>query len=160
MAATEESAERESPATPELSFDEVTDRWRRALADLDNLRKRHAAELARARAEERARVAGAFLPVLDNLELALTHADTSPAQVVQGVRTIRDQAVEMLSALGYPRDEEVGVPFDPRRHDVVAVDDRPADSAPNTVTRVVRPGYGTEEHTLRPTAVVVSRARE
>lgn len=158
MAATEESAE--NPAAPELSSDEVTDRWRRALADLDNLRKRHAAELARARAEERARVASLFLPVLDNLELALSHADANPAGVLVGVRAIRDQAVQLLSALGYPRDDEVGVPFDPRRHEVVAVDDTLADAEPNTVTRVVRPGYGTDGDDLRPTAVVVSRPRE
>lgn len=159
MAATEESAEQENPEAPELSFDEVTDRWRRALADLDNLRKRHAAELARAREEERARVAASFLPVLDNLELALTHAGTNPAGIVQGVRAIRDQAVQLLAALGYPRDDEVGVPFDPRRHEVVAVDTS-ADAEPNTVTRVVRAGYGADGRELRPASVTVSGRRE
>ena len=54
---------------------ELEDRWRRALADLDNLRKRHARELERERMVERSRTAAAFLPVLDNLELALSHAD-------------------------------------------------------------------------------------
>jgi len=157
MAATEESAEQDKP---ELSFDEVTDRWRRALADLDNIRKRHAAELARAREEERARVAAVFLPVLDNLELALTHAGTNPAGIVQGVRAIRDQAVQLLAALGYPRDDEVGVPFDPRRHEVVAVDHTSADVEPNTVTRVVRPGYGADGRELRPASVAVSGRRE
>ncbi|WP_344379870.1 nucleotide exchange factor GrpE, partial [Streptomyces rhizosphaericus] len=48
---------------------ELDDRWRRALADLENLRKRHARELERERAAERARTAAALLPVIDNLEL-------------------------------------------------------------------------------------------
>ena len=50
----------------------------RAVAELDNLRKRYTLQLAREQAAERARVAAAWLPVLDNLELALEHADTAP----------------------------------------------------------------------------------
>ncbi len=65
---------------------EAEDRWRRALADLDNLRKRHARELERQAAAERARTAAAFLPVIDNLELALDHAAADPGAIVEGVR--------------------------------------------------------------------------
>ncbi|WP_410612436.1 nucleotide exchange factor GrpE [Amycolatopsis sp. lyj-109] len=138
---------------------ECEDRWRRAMADADNLRKRHAAELRAERAAERARVAAAFLPVIDNLELALSHAGADPTAVVQGVLAIRDQAVQLLAGLGYGRDDESGVPFDPARHEVVAVDDDPH-SEPHTVTRVVRPGYGTGAGQLRPTAVTVAKPRE
>lgn len=134
------------------------DRWRRALADADNLRKRHAAELRAERGAERARVAAAFLPVIDNLELALAHAESDPAAIVQGVLAIRDQAVQLLAGLGYRRDDESDVPFDPARHEVVAVVDDP-DAEPNTVTRVVRPGYGTGGGQLRPTAVTVAKSR-
>jgi molecular chaperone GrpE len=137
---------------------ECEDRWRRAMADADNLRKRHAAELRAEREAERARVAAAFLPVVDNLELALTHAEADPTAVVQGVLAIRDQAVQLLAGLGYRRDDESGVPFDPARHDVVAVVDEPG-AEPNTVTRVVRPGYGTDGGQLRPTAVAVAKPR-
>src|SRR4051794_34940766 len=56
---------------------ELEDRWRRALADLDNLRKRYSRELPRERAAERERVAAAFLPVIDNIDLALQHADAA-----------------------------------------------------------------------------------
>jgi molecular chaperone GrpE len=129
------------------------------MAELDNLRKRHAVELGRATAAERARVAAAWLPVLDNLELALAHADADPSTILAGVRSIRDQAVQMLAALGYPRDDETGVPFDPSRHEVVAVVDDPA-TEPNTVVRVVRPGYGENGHELRPAAVAVAGTRE
>src|SRR4051794_12101150 len=71
--------------------DDFEDRWRRALADLANLRKRYARDLARERAAERARVARTFLPVLDTIDLALEHADADPATIVAGVRAIRDQ---------------------------------------------------------------------
>jgi molecular chaperone GrpE len=74
---------------------------------------------------------------------------------VEGVRAIRDQAVGVLSALGYPRHDEVGVPFDPVTHEAVSVechDDQP----PGVVLRVLRPGYGDGDRQLRPASVVVS----
>ncbi|MEU1711041.1 nucleotide exchange factor GrpE [Streptomyces sp. NPDC005706] len=135
---------------------EVEDRWRRALADLDNLRKRHARDLDRERAVERARTAAAFLPVIDNLELALNHAGSDPGAIVEGVRAVRDQAVSILERLGYERHAETGVPFDPSRHEVVGVVQDP-DAEPNTVAQVLRPGYGEAERQLRPAAVTVAK---
>ena len=125
---------------------ELEDRWRRAVADLDNLRKRHARELANARALERQRVTAAFLPVLDNLDLAVHHAQADPGAIVDG--------------LGYPRQDDPGVPFDPARHDVVGVVAPEDDQPPGVVATVVRPGYGTPERQLRPAAVVVTGTPE
>ena len=156
-----EAGEREqeqAPRSPEV--EELEDRWRRALADLDNLRKRYARELPREREAERAKVAAAFLPVVDNLELALAHAGADdPGAIVSGVRAVRDQAVEVLRSLGYPRYEETGVPFHPEQHEVVSVVDEP-DTTAGTVVRVLRPGYGKPGHQLRPAAVAVSRKPE
>ncbi|MER8014061.1 nucleotide exchange factor GrpE [Streptomyces griseoluteus] len=135
---------------------EAEDRWRRALADLDNLRKRHARELDRERAAARAGTAAAFLPVIDNLELALGHAASDPGAIVEGVRAVRDQAVSVLERLGYERHAETGVPFDPARHEVVGVVQDP-DAEPNTVAQVLRPGYGAAERQLRPAAVTVAK---
>src|SRR5215218_11113509 len=158
--------EREAPgrADPQQAAEhaavvaELEDRWRRALADLDNLRKRYARELDRERAAERARVAAQWLPVVDDLDRALAHADEDPSAVLEGVRAVRDHATAVLARLGYPRFEEVGVPFDPARHEAVqAVAD--ADAPPGTVVAVLRPGYGREDHWLRPAAVAVATAR-
>ncbi len=137
----------------------VEDRWRRAVADLDNLRKRYARELERERAAERSRVAGAWLPVVDNLERAIAHTGDQSDAVVEGVRSILGQALQVLDQLGYPRDAESGVPFDPQRHEVVGVVEH-GDSAPGTVVEVLRPGYGQGSSQLRPAAVVVSRREE
>ena len=137
----------------------LEDRWRRAVADLDNLRKRHARELDRERTTERSRVAGAWLPVVDNLERAIAHTGDQSDAVVEGVRSILGQALQVLERLGYPRDAESGVPFDPQRHEVVGVVEH-RDSAPGTVVDVLRPGYGQGSSQLRPAAVVVSRREE
>jgi molecular chaperone GrpE len=136
---------------------DVEDRWRRAVADLDNVRKRAARDLARERAAERARVAGAFLPVLDTIDMALAHADADPGAIVAGVRAVREQALTVLSELGYPRQDDVGVPFDPLRHEVVAVVSPEEAGLPaGAVAAVQRPGYGEPERQLRPATVTVT----
>jgi hypothetical protein len=73
--------------------------------------------------------------------------------------SILGQALQVLEQLGYPRDGEAGVPFDPERHEVVGVVEQ-GDSAPGTVVEVLRPGYGQGSSQLRPAAVVVSRREE
>lgn len=138
---------------------EWEDRWRQAAADLENLRKRCARELVRERQAERDRVVAALLPVIDHLDLALEHAAADPASIVSGVRAVRDEAITRLAELGYPRESEAGVPFDPARHEVVGIVDEP-DVDPGTVVEVVRPGYGEGGRPLRPQAVTVSRRRE
>jgi molecular chaperone GrpE len=94
------------------------------------------------------------LPIVDNLELALQHAQDAPG-LVEGVRAVHDQAVATLARLGFPRFDAVGQPFDPVLHEAVGTVDDGA--PPRTVVAVVRPGYGTPEALLRPAGVVVAR---
>jgi molecular chaperone GrpE len=155
---TPQSPAPEEPPPPDVGATpaetDLEHRWRRAATELDNLRKRYAGQVAYEQAAERARVTMVWLPVLDNLDLALAHAD-GEAPVVQEVRMVRDQAVAALAALGYARHDDTGVPFDPMRHEALVV--RPtADVPPGTVVEVVRPGYGEGDRQLRPAAVVVS----
>jgi molecular chaperone GrpE len=126
------------------------------MADLDNLRKRYARELTREREQEHARATSAWLPVLDNLERALEHGMSHPHSLIDGVRAVREQALGVLESRGYPRDDEVGVAFDPARHDVVEVVDEP-DSEPDTVVKVLQPGYGEGSRQLRPAMVAVAK---
>jgi molecular chaperone GrpE len=135
---------------------ELEDKWRRALADLDNHRKRTATMLDRERAEERARTSAAWLPVLDDLERALEHADAEPGAVIDGVRSVLNQAREIIARLGYPRRDDEGAPFDPALHEAVSTIADPG-AAEGTVVRVLRPGYGADRRQLRPAQVVVAR---
>jgi molecular chaperone GrpE len=170
LAPTEQAPDREDDGAPEEAVAEerarakevaeLQARLRRALADLDNLRKRYERELARERAAARAQAAGEWLPVVDNLDRALLHADADLAGVVEGVRAVRDQAVAVLARLGFPRYEETGEPFDPVRHEAVGLVEPRPDIRPGTVVEVVRPGYGTEEAVLRPAGVIVASGVE
>jgi molecular chaperone GrpE len=135
---------------------ELDNLWRRALADADNLRKRHARDIEQLRDRERAVVARDWLPVLDNLDRALEHAGADPDAIIEGVRAVRDQAVDLLSRLGYPRRDDLGACFDPARHDAVASIPS-AGAPPGTVVEVVHPAYGEGDRQLRPAQVVVAR---
>lgn len=133
----------------------LDDQARRALADLDNSHKRHTRDLEQVRANERANVAKQFLPLVDHLELALGHASADPSSIIDGVKHVLAEAVEIFRRLGFERIDQVGVPFDPAKHEAVSaveVDD----VAPGTVVHVVRPGYGEGSRQLRPASVVVS----
>lgn len=138
---------------------EIEDRWRRAAADLDNARKRTVRDVALARDAERARAASVFLPVVDGLADAVTYAKTVNDPIAEGIESIREQAVAALERLGYPRIDAVGVPFDPRIHEVVSVIETD-DLAPRTVAAVTRLGFGAPERLLRPAGVVVTATRE
>jgi len=148
--ATEDSA-------PTMAAMEPDERLARALADLDNLRKRFQREVLRERQAERMHVAAQWLPVLDDLDRALEHvSDDRSDGVIAGLRAVRDHAQDVLARLGYPRFEDLGEMFDPARHDALSVID--ADEPSGTIVGVVRPGYGTAEVILRPAGVVVARS--
>lgn len=127
----------------------------RALADADNVRKRCAGQIRRAEAGARAQVAGEWLPVLDNLERALAHAEADPGSIIEGIQAVRQQALDALAKLGFSRRDDTGAMFDPARHEAVASRAVPG-AAPGTVVEVVAPGYGEGDHQLRPAQVVVA----
>ena len=136
---------------------EAEDQKLRALADLDNLRKRCAAQVERAEADARTQVARQWLPVVDNLERALEHAEADPRTIVEGIQAVRQQALGVLASLGFPRRDDTGATFDPARHEAVAATYDPR-VPPGTVVQVVRAGYGEPDRLLRPAQVVVAKA--
>ncbi|MFF0268309.1 nucleotide exchange factor GrpE [Kribbella sp. NPDC004536] len=134
---------------------EMEDRWRRTAAELDNFRKRVAREAGQEREAERARVAASWLPIVDNLELALEHADAGDDAIVKGVQAVRDQALAVLAGLGYPRFDDRDKSFDPGLHEAVGTTPDPEVPA-GTIVHVIRPRYGDGTRVLRPAAVIVS----
>jgi molecular chaperone GrpE len=141
----------------EARLAEAQDQRLRAVADLDNLRKRCAAQVERAEADARTQVARQWLPVVDNLERALEHAEADPRTIVEGIRAVRQQALGVLASLGFPRRDDTGATFDPVRHEAIAATYDPR-VPPGTVVQVVRPGYGEPDRLLRPAQVVVAKA--
>jgi len=122
------------------------------------MRKKCASQVSRAEAETRARVALQWLPVVDNLERALAHAEADPGSIVDGVKAVRNQAVNVLAQLGYPRQrDDLGAEFDPARHEAIASREDPA-APEGSIVEVVAPAYGDPDRQLRPAQVVVARS--
>ena len=136
----------------------LEDRYKRALADLDNYRKRSARDVERQVAAERELLLREWLEVVDSVERALRmEHDESP--VLQGLRAVHEQMETLLARHGVERTGTAGEPFDPELHDAVAV--RENDEVPDgTILEVARPGYALRDRVLRPAQVVVSRRPE
>jgi molecular chaperone GrpE len=136
---------------------EADDRYRRAVADLDNLRKRTAREVARLVEESRESLTREWLEALDSVERALRMTPEGPLQT--GLRSVLDQMEAVLARTGVQRIGAVGESFDPERHDAVGV--RESDDVPDrTVVDVARSGFALGGRVLRPAQVIVSRRPE
>jgi molecular chaperone GrpE len=165
-AAREERAASEQPngggdgrgRTAELEADlaRMEDRYKRALADLDNYRKRSGSEAQQRIQESREALLRDWLDAVDSVERALMMESHGP--LVEGLQSVLEQMEAILGRQGVRRMDAVGQPFDPQRHEAVAV--READDVPDrTVLETARSGYATGDHVLRPAQVVVSRSR-
>ena len=151
-----EAPERREPsqAEHEAEIARLEDRYKRALADLDNYRKRSAREVERRVDEARDALLREWLEAVDTVERAARMDPDGP--LGQGMRALLDQIEALLARRGVERIGEAGEPFDPERHDAVEV--RMTTDAPeNTVVDVIRAGYAIDGRVLRPAQVAVAR---
>jgi molecular chaperone GrpE len=137
---------------------DLENRYKRALADLDNYRKRAGREIERRVGEERERVALEWLTAVDSVERALQMGEPGNP-LFQGLRAVLEQMEAILDRQGATRVGAPGDQFDPDLHEAVAV--RSADDVPDrTILDVARSGYRLGDRVLRPAQVVVSQRGE
>jgi molecular chaperone GrpE len=146
--------ERPAETDPAAQLAEMEDRYKRALADLDNYRKRSASEIERRVAESREAQLRQWLEAVDSVDRALQMAPENPT--AEGLRAVLEQMEAILARQGVARLGKAGERFDPERHDAVAV--VPSGDVPDrTVLEVARSGFALGDRVLRPAQVVVSR---
>ena len=134
--------------------DRLLDRLARLQAEFENARKRAERERAEYREFATGSVAEQFLPVLDNLELALK-SKGSAEQLRSGVSLIVKQMEEILDKMQVKAVPTVGEAFDPRFHEALGTVER--DDVPDQhVAEEVRRGYKIRERLLRPALVRVA----
>jgi molecular chaperone GrpE len=135
----------------------MEDRYKRALADLDNYRKRAAAETQRRITESQERLLREWLEAVDSVERALRMSPDPENPMAAGLRAVLEQMESILDRQGVERIGAAGEQFDPELHEAVAV--RPTSDAPDrTVLEVARSGFRYGDRVLRPAQVVVSQA--
>jgi molecular chaperone GrpE len=143
--------------------EELRERAVRQQAEMETFRRRQQ-RLAQDRiAEERQRLLGGFLPVVDDLaralEVSTMRGDEAQGDedLRQGLRLIHRSATQMLDKEGVHAVPALGQPFDPNWHEAIAtVGPGGTNVAANTVVRVVEPGYRVGDKLLRPAKVVVA----
>ena len=134
------------------------DQYLRAVADLENVRKRAARDVEAANRYGLEKLVGELLPVRDSLELAVQNAGTADARsLVQGQEATLKLLSRALEKLGVTVIDPVGEPFDPARHEAMMMQES-ATAEPNSVLKVVQPGYELNGRLLRPARVIVARA--
>jgi molecular chaperone GrpE len=156
---TKSAEERAAPELDELSAElaRSEDRYKRALADLDNYRKRTAREIDRRVAEARESALRDWLEAVDSVERALRMQSDGPCG--DGLRAVLDQMDAVLARQGAQRIGAAGEEFDPERHEAVAIRGA-ADVPDRTVLAVERTGLALGDRVIRPAQVVVARAPE
>ena len=161
---TEQSSAPEVPEAPNGELEalrreaeEHRDRYVRAVAELDNYRKRSAREVEGARKFGAEKLAQAILPVRDSLEagLAVTEKAGQPA-LLDGQRATLRLLDEALTASGIREINPLGEPFDPTRHEALSLVPA-AGVPPDTVLEVVQKGYELNDRLLRAAKVLVAR---
>src|SRR5262249_45764147 len=110
----------------EVERDKYLELAQRTQADFENYRKRAAKEAAAAGGRAKAGLVRELLPVLDNLERALDHADEG-ASLFEGVRLVHSDLVGVLQRSGVESFDPSGEPFDPTLHEALST--RPQDGA-------------------------------
>jgi molecular chaperone GrpE len=129
------------------------ERYLRALADLENYRKRSAQEVERRVTEQAERLLLDWIEAVDSVDRALG------MQPSAGLRSVLEQMEAILARQGVKRVGAAGDRFDPELHEAISV--RDSDEVPDrTVLDVARSGYRRGERVLRPAQVVVSRERD
>ena len=136
------------------------EQYLRALADVDNVRKRAAKDLETTRQFAVEKFAQELIGVKDSLELAVANATGANADVASLVEGQNATLRLLAKAFEKAQIEEVdpqGADFNPELHEAMMA--QPSDEAPGKVLSVIQKGYQLNGRLLRPARVVVSAAR-
>lgn len=140
--------------------DEAVAKYQRALADYQNFQRRSITNEQSAAVQARAGVLKSLLPVIDNLDLALSHKaeDKDSAQALHaGVQLVRDELLKVCAGHGVTRVEpKVGDEFDPERHEAMLNMPAPESVRPGHVASLLQPGYAVGAVVLRPAKVALA----
>ena len=138
------------------------EQYLRTLADMENLRKRTQREKEELGKFANENILREILPVIDNLERAVEHAQLAEmgetgAGLLEGVQMTLTQFSQVLDRFGVKSIESLGQPFDPALHQAMGqleTEDFPI----NAVVQQLQKGYQLNERLLRPAMVMIAKA--
>lgn len=134
----------------------------RAAAEAQNIRRRAEQDVEKAHKFGLEKFIGDILPVADNLERAISAAESSGEDikaVTEGVELTLKTLLDALKRHNVEPLDPLGEPFDPQLHQAMTIVEK-ADVEPGTVVNVFQRGYTLHGRLVRPAMVVVSKAPE
>ena len=157
----EELSLEEMVAKLEADVADAQDSALRAQADAANVQRRAEQEIDKARKFALDRFVGELLPVVDNMERALSAATDSGAEasIIEGLELTLKSFMDALKKSGVEIVDPQGEPFDPQLAQAMSMVENP-DVEPNTVIAVMQKGYTLNGRLVRPAMVMVSKAAE
>ncbi len=157
----EEIAQQDPLEAAKKEAAENRDRWMRAVADLENYKKRSIQERSALLKYKNEDVLRDLLTVTDNIQRAVDFCSKEGRSdpVVEGICMISDMLQDLLKRYGVTEIEALGQPFDPNFHEAIAKIVS-TDHQPNTVIEVMEKGYRYQDRLLRAAKVVVAGAKE
>ena len=135
------------------------EQYLRAVAELDNVRKRAQRDIEAANRYGMEKFAADLLPVRDSLELAVQsaeQADVDARSLKRGQEATLQLLAKALERLGLTPISPQGEAFDPARHEAMMAQES-ATAKPNTVLQVVQTGYELNGRVIRPARVIVAK---
>lgn len=159
-AVTAEAAEERTERAADAAL--FQDRWLRAEADLQNLRRRAVKEREETRRNTEESVLLDVITLLDDLERALEAARAQGAEAswLEGVELVASRMRDVLARRGVETMDPVGQPFDPTFHEAMLEVPAAEGQRPGDVAQVVLKGYRAGGRALRAARVVVVREPE
>lgn len=135
-------------------LDELTDRYKRLLAEFENFKKRSSKERDNLYSSILSDIVGTLLPVIDNLEKAVD-ANTTDENYKQGIELVLKQFMDVLNTLGVKKIQTIGTTFDPELHEAVSsvVDENLGEKE---IKEEFRTGYQIGSRVVRHAMVVVA----
>jgi molecular chaperone GrpE len=155
----------------------LEEKYQNALKEIDELKKKrlylqaemeNSQKIAMKRIENskfniKVNVISNFLPIVDSFEAAISKYESTSKQdyqqLLDGLRSLQKQFLQVLTGLGIKPIDKTHVPFDYREHDVfmkMVDEEQPED----TVIKIAQKGYYLGENVLRPAKVIVSKKKE
>lgn len=135
---------------------DLTSALQRERADAENMRRQHSKQLTQLQQVAQTKVIREFLPVIDNIERALSHApnDAADNDFAKGIAGVAKQFQAVLKKLGVEKIQTVGEQFDPVLHEAVSMDE--GEGGQEVVSEELQSGYRMGDDVIRTAMVRVT----
>ncbi|HHF7347819.1 TPA: nucleotide exchange factor GrpE [Legionella feeleii] len=131
----------------------------RAMAEVDNIRRRAERDVANAHRYSLEKIINALLPVVDSLEQALQLCEKEGQEgMKEGLELTMKLFIDALEKHGVTQINPEGAPFDPQEHEAMSIQEVPGVAA-NTVLTVFQKGFKLNDRLIRPARVIVAKAK-